>query len=171
MPEQTAATVFAQARALRSLIRNAAQLFVLALFGLDTTAAVGATLLVPEDFPTIQAAVDAAAADDAVLVAPGTYTENVTLRANIEVRGSETARTLLAPDDTAAASVAIGHLSGARFGNFTLIEASTGIAITASSNVEIANKRNHVAGSAKGPLVWDTFAPSRFCCQIVALYH
>ena len=40
-------------------------------------AALGATILVPADQPTIQAAVDAAAIEDLILVSPGTYVENV----------------------------------------------------------------------------------------------
>ena len=37
----------------------------------------GATLLVPEDYPTIQDGVNAAGPGDLVSVAPGTYIENV----------------------------------------------------------------------------------------------
>ena len=112
---------------------------VLALGVLNTTPAVCATLRVPEDFATIQAAVDATAAGDAVIVAPGTYAENVTLRSGIELRGRETARTLLSPRDRTSATVVIRNSNGARFGNFTLIGASTAIEIAASISVEIAN--------------------------------
>ena len=38
-----------------------------------------ATLIVPDDYPTIQAAIDAASPGDTILVRPGTYFENLTL--------------------------------------------------------------------------------------------
>ncbi|MFT7580907.1 MAG: hypothetical protein ACI9MR_002581, partial [Myxococcota bacterium] len=45
------------------------------------------TLAVPGDYASIQAAVDAAAAGDVVVIAAGTYTEDLTLRSGIDVRG------------------------------------------------------------------------------------
>jgi pimeloyl-ACP methyl ester carboxylesterase len=44
------------------------------------------TLRVPADHPTIQAAIDASATGDTVLVAPGTYRERIRLKAGITVR-------------------------------------------------------------------------------------
>ena len=43
----------------------------------STSPTLAATRLVPQEFPTIQAAVDASSSDDFVLVAPGTYAESV----------------------------------------------------------------------------------------------
>lgn len=50
-------------------------LFVIAI-GLAATTSWGVTLRVPSEFATIQAGVDAAAAGDTVLVAPGTYSDS-----------------------------------------------------------------------------------------------
>lgn len=97
------------------------------------------TLLVPDDFATIQAAIDAAEPADVVLVEPGTYTENLTLVGNVDVRGRETARTWLRPDDASAAAVSIANVSAIRFSNFTLIDASSGVVVTGSSGIDIAN--------------------------------
>ncbi|GAI36487.1 unnamed protein product, partial [marine sediment metagenome] len=43
------------------------------------TKAFSATIYVPDSYPTIQAAVDAANIGDTIIVDPGTYTENVTV--------------------------------------------------------------------------------------------
>jgi plastocyanin len=54
------------------------------------------TLRVPDDFPTIQAAVDAAKPGGLVLVAPGIYKEAVTVTTeNIVIRGLDRAKTVL----------------------------------------------------------------------------
>jgi pectin methylesterase-like acyl-CoA thioesterase len=57
-----------------------------------------ATLNVPGDFATIQAAIDAAEAGDSILVEPGAYIENLSLESNVNVSGRETARTILRAD-------------------------------------------------------------------------
>ncbi len=41
------------------------------------------------DYPTIQAAIDAASDGDEILVGPGTYTENITINKNIKLRSVE----------------------------------------------------------------------------------
>jgi parallel beta-helix repeat protein len=53
-----------------------ASAMLLALLGADKAAA-AAILRVPQDFPTIQAAINAAAVGDTVLVSPGTYVERI----------------------------------------------------------------------------------------------
>ena len=62
------------------------------------------TLRVPEDYATIQAAVDAAVAGDTVLVAPGEYVESVNLRGKAILVKSEQlgAAAVMAPDNTRA---------------------------------------------------------------------
>ena len=46
------------------------------------------TFKVPGDFPTVQAAVDAAAAGDTIALAPGTYAEQVTISKDLNLRGA-----------------------------------------------------------------------------------
>jgi len=63
-------------------------------------------LMVPRDFATIQAAVDAAAPGDTVSVSPGTYTEQVVINKDLTVHGSGlTATVINAPADLAAYGV------------------------------------------------------------------
>lgn len=54
-----------------------------------------ATLRVPDDFPTIQAAIDVARPGDLVQVAPGVYTEFVKLRPGVRLFGSGAGQTIL----------------------------------------------------------------------------
>ena len=61
----------------------------IAVLACAPSAASGATLAVPADFPTIQQAIDAAALGDIVQIAPGTYVENIRFHGKaITVRGA-----------------------------------------------------------------------------------
>jgi hypothetical protein len=68
--------------------RFSAAAFVLALaFGTLATAQAG-TILVPDDYPTIQAAVDAADPGDKIMVGPGDYA-GATITTRVELKGSD----------------------------------------------------------------------------------
>lgn len=60
----------------------------LAFIVVNTPFAASATLHVPKDFKTIQAAIDAAKSGDVVLVAPGAYREAVRFQANVTLKSA-----------------------------------------------------------------------------------
>lgn len=97
------------------------------------------TIGVPGEFASIQAAIDAAEPSDTVLVEPGSYRENLTLRTGVAVIGLETARTLIRPDDDTLPIVTISGVSGVRFSRFTLLDAANGVTVTLSVSVDVTN--------------------------------
>ena len=130
-------------RSRRSIDGRACPLSAVALISLVAGAlpprVIAATLVVPTQFPTIQAAIDAAQSLDQVVVEPGTYTENLTLRSGVDVMGRETARTFLQPQTSAQPTVLIRLASNLRFSNFTLTGATTAISVAGSTGVQITN--------------------------------
>ncbi|MFH0909634.1 MAG: NosD domain-containing protein [bacterium] len=58
----------------------------------------GSTLIVPDDYGTIQAAVDAAIANDTIQVNPGTYHEKVIVGKSVKIVGSDPATTIVTAD-------------------------------------------------------------------------
>ena len=85
--------------------------------------ALSATLIVPDDFSTIQAAINAANTGDTIIVETGSYTENLILRTDVDVRGREAARTFIAANDVVEPTVTIDAINDMRFSNFTLKQA------------------------------------------------
>ena len=69
-----------------------ATLFLLIILPLEISAA---TLTVPDDYPTIQAAIDAASTGDAVYVKEGTYYENVFIGKQITLQGEDRETTII----------------------------------------------------------------------------
>jgi len=98
-----------------------------------------AELNVPDDFSTIQAAIDAATSGDSVIVEVGSYTENVTLKSGVDVRGAELARTFLEPETPEDPVVLADGIDDVLFANFTLISGQLGFDVINSTNLEVAN--------------------------------
>jgi hypothetical protein len=97
------------------------------------------TIVVPTQVSTIQAAIERAKPLDVVLVEPGTYRENIVLKTQVAVLGRETARTLLQPQSASDPTVQIGLANDLLFSGFTLTGATTGIEVSGSLSIRIAN--------------------------------
>ena len=93
---------------------------------------------VPDDYSTIQAAIDAAVAGDTIIVEPGDYTESIRLRSEIDVRGREAARTMLSAGSVSPV-VQISNVNDSIFANFTIVDSSAAIAAENSNNITIAS--------------------------------
>jgi parallel beta-helix repeat protein len=96
---------------------------LLALLLLASAASAQTTRNVPADFETIQEAIEASAAGDTVLVAPGTYVENLNFRGkNITVRGMAGAAMTIIDGNDAGSVVTfrLGEGNAAVLSGFTL---------------------------------------------------
>jgi Fibronectin type III domain len=113
-----------------------------------------AEFLVPQPYPTIQAAIDAAAAagvGNSVVVAPGTYQEALIMKDGVgELRGVETARTFLSGGGSGTIIMAsnLSLVSAATISGFTFINASVGIQVSNNSLVLSINNNVFEVGAA-----------------------
>ncbi len=98
---------------------------------------------VPDDYGTIQGAIDAIARTpalgDTIIVDVGTYEENINLISNITLRGKETARTILKVNDENIPLLRMNQVSNVTLQNFTLNEGDIAVELLDSSNVLITN--------------------------------
>ncbi|MDZ7262245.1 MAG: T9SS type A sorting domain-containing protein [candidate division KSB1 bacterium] len=84
---------------------------------LSVTSVPAGVIRVPQDFATIQAALDSATYGDTILVAPGKYGENIVLKKGIVLQGSGAEVTHLEAPDTASAVIGA---DGAIIDGFTI---------------------------------------------------
>ena len=68
-------------------MRRSILLFIVAIFATGSVSSAD-VLNVPDEYPTIQAAIDAAGSGDIVLVAEGEYPEEITLKSGVIVQGA-----------------------------------------------------------------------------------
>ncbi len=109
---------------------------------LETRAVLSATLLVPTQYATIQAAVNAANAGDNIRVLPGTYTESVTItKNNLEIKASQQ---LAAKVNPAIGGSFIFFVDGAQNVKIEGFEASGPFTAVEFAGIQVSN-----GGSAK----------------------
>lgn len=134
---------------------------------------------VPNDKKTIQAAIDAAADDDTIMVEPNTYRETIALRGKngITISGRETARTILKPATSSKPIFTLDDSSDITFKNFTLLQANIGVSITKSNDFRVSANVFHlgdtgvavtVSSDSDGDITNNTFYKNRIGTQRAA---
>ncbi|MGD8643238.1 MAG: right-handed parallel beta-helix repeat-containing protein [Chromatiales bacterium] len=101
-----------------------------------------AEIRVPDDYDTIQEAIDAIeddpGLDDTIIVEAGTYEEDLRLISGITLQGEETARTLLLPESNGP-TMSLTTLTDVTIRNFTFIDTDLAIRVRNSFNVTVAS--------------------------------
>lgn len=110
------------------------------IFPLSLRAAVR---IVPDVYPTIQQAIDAANADDTVIVKSGWYGENLTLKTRVKVLGQGRSNTYLYGGRTGNVVNAVG-IEDAQIDGFTIYGSGvnpdhSGVMISGSNRVTVSN--------------------------------
>ena len=127
-----------------------------ALAALGVSPASGATLLVPQTYSTIQAAVNASASGDDILIAPGIYHENVVVhsRTDLTIHSSAGAQATTIDGSYAAPVFDLLHDSGVTLQGLTITHGLTGVysdyadgQVTIDGNII---SRNSAAGDGGG---------------------
>jgi len=100
---------------------------ILVVFILLSATAYSATIWVPDDYPTIQGAIDASSSGDTVIVRPGTYVENIDFVGKAITVKSEQGARVTTIDGNQAGSVAVfqsGEGLDSRLTGFSLTNGS-----------------------------------------------
>ncbi len=131
---------------------------------------------VPTDYPTIQAAIDASTSGDTILVAPGTYTENLNFnKSGVTLTGENQKSILNAP--VATANISASNLFGdikARITGFTISGGSAAIqCLPTVSSLQIDNNllsgKGIVLEDGSGAIIRNNIINN--CLPIIGLGH
>ncbi len=101
--------------------------------------ALAGTIEVPKDYSTIQAAISAAQAGDLIVIAPGTYKENLTIRKSIELRGAGPGVIVDGSRSRSAPTILIQRTHDVVIQNLEITGGRRGIQVERSRNVIIKN--------------------------------
>jgi parallel beta-helix repeat protein len=124
-------------------------------FNTQPVKATPTTIIVPDDFPTIQAAINNASAGDTIFVRTETYFENVVVNKTVSLIGENKENTII------AAAVATGNTleltaNGILVSNFTIGWGAAGIDMENSGNTIINNIIKENTNGATGALYTHT---------------
>ncbi len=101
--------------------------------------ALAGTIEVPKDYQTIQAAINAAQPGDLILVAPGTYKENLTIRKSLELRGTDAGVIVDGSRARSAPTILIQRTRDVIIQNLEITGGRRGIQVERSRDVIIKN--------------------------------
>lgn len=117
---------------------------ILGLFAMALApVALAKTIEVPKDYSTIQAAINAAQAGDLILIAPGTYKENLTIRKSVELRGSGPGVIVDGSRSRSAPTILIQRTRDVVIENLEITGGRRGIQVERSRDVIIKNNLIH----------------------------
>src|SRR3989337_3927388 len=102
-------------------------LLVMLVVGLQSVKASSKTIVVPDDYPTIQAAIDTASEGDTIFVKKGVYVENPVVNKSVSLVGED--RNLTVIDVTAGLKVEKDHVT---IIGFTIYDGWAGISLSAN---------------------------------------
>jgi hypothetical protein len=115
-----------------------------------TVKAYSKTIVVPDDYPTIQAAVDKTSIGDTVLVKSGTYNQNVTINKQLSLIGEEAETTILYGPRSSTIfdpSITINiNADNVSVSGFTIADNMNGILANGNGIQVISNVFDSVAG-------------------------
>jgi len=114
-----------------------------------TVYAFGNIIRVPDDYPTVQEAIDAADSGAKILVAPGIYREHLVVDELVDIEGKEGSAPIFEGGGTGIAVSLLSGASGSTIAGIVITNYEQGILIADSSDCEICgNVMTHMEYSA-----------------------
>ena len=101
------------------------KVFILVVLSLLASITHAATINVPTDYSTIQAAIDAASSGDSVKVSAGTYTENITMKSGVRVIGAGSDVCTIYGNATGSVVICSDCSTGTKIEGFTITNGDT----------------------------------------------
>jgi parallel beta-helix repeat protein len=121
--------------------------FLFATFGFQPAKTLSTTVIVPDDFPTIQEAINNAADGDTVFVKAGTYYEHVVVNKTVSLVGEDASTTIIDGNNTGhvlyviSDNVNISGFTVQRSGNVHMPALDAGICLNNTANCDISENR------------------------------